>query len=1033
MFKPTKTCSAVLALLGGVGASPNALAQAAEAPATQRVEVTGSRIQKLDFRAASPTITVTAEEIAANQDITLEAFLNTLPQVNPAGTSTSNNPGNNGQSNIDLRGLGPNRNLVLINGRRVMVSASDQTVDLNTIPMSLVESIEVITGGAGAVYGADAVAGVVNIKLKRRFEGIDIRAGYADSEKKDAIDKNVSLTIGGNFGGNRGNAVVSFERAEREGLIKSQRNFAAVATSTTSYFPEGTYRPTGNNAPSAAAVDALYGRPDYGANAPGTVPNTSVHSFNSDGSLFYPGIFNSPRDVVNFRYPVDLGVNTRLFPDVYVYNFDAVNLLVSPLKRTSMMGKADYQLDNGVEIFTQFGHTRYSARSALAPTPTPTVSVRNPGQAGATDASSTLVTPGINPANNLPYTAGNQLVVPTTNPFIPADLKTLLDSRTGDNPNLTGTGASEPFLMRWRTLGAGLRTSDFENTVTQYMGGAKGPISDSWSWEAHLSAGRTKITEVQGGNIDTNRLLNTLAADDGGASLCTGGVNPFGRQPLSADCVSYLTTQSNVNTSFTQRIAQAFVSGDLMQLPAGTLTTVLGGEFRKFDYTFDPGTASGPISGFNAQSPAGGTNEFKDLFAELAVPLLRNQAFAKSLDLSLAYRHSRSESKDKITGVESPSRKSNAWASNLTWEPSDQLRVRGAVQRSVRAPNFGELFDGTGSAPQIFDPCSVTSTARTSGADAAQLRDLCATAGQIGGLGTAVDSHVQTPGTQASIDIAGNPNLKPETGTSYTLGVVWSPKFVGPLEGLRSSVDYYRIKVKDAITIADSNEFIADCYNYYGNNPSYDPNHPNCAALFRAGDILGVSNLNDPSEAFLATNGGQIETEGLDFQVAWGSKLGPGKLDLLFNLNYLLSYKLRTDAQFPTNSLEGTIPYFGASSSGTTFTGEAFPKVKASISGRYKWQAFGFDARMRYIDGMENRMSKLFPGEQSFTGTPSTTYWDFGGSWEATKNFTLRVGVNNAFDQKPRTYAPNVQSGTDPSTYDVIGRRFFVQGSFQLK
>jgi iron complex outermembrane recepter protein len=107
--------------------------------------------------------------------------------------------------------------------------------------------------------------------------------------------------------------------------------------------------------------------------------------------------------------------------------------------------------------------------------------------------------------------------------------------------------------------------------------------------------------------------------------------------------------------------------------------------------------------------------------------------------------------------------------------------------------------------------------------------------------------------------------------------------------------------------------------------------------------------------------------------------------------------------------------------------------VKASVSGRYKWQTLAFDARMRYIDGMTNRMSKLFPGEQSFTGVPSTTYWDFGTSWEATKNFTLRVGVNNAFDQKPRTYAPNVQSGTDPSTYDVIGRRFFVQGSFQLK
>ena len=149
----------------------------------QEVVVTGSRIVRQDYVANSPIATVTGDAAVANADITLDTYLNTLPQVNPSGTTTSNNPGNGGQSNIDLRGFGANRNVVLVDGRRPMVSANNLTVDLNTIPQALVDSIEVITGGAGSAYGADAIAGAVNLKLKNNFEGIDIRAGYTNSTK----------------------------------------------------------------------------------------------------------------------------------------------------------------------------------------------------------------------------------------------------------------------------------------------------------------------------------------------------------------------------------------------------------------------------------------------------------------------------------------------------------------------------------------------------------------------------------------------------------------------------------------------------------------------------------------------------------------------------------------------------------------------------------------------------------------------------------------------------------------------------------
>jgi outer membrane receptor protein involved in Fe transport len=1016
MFKRSTVCNAVVLALGGAMAAGTVMAQ-------ERITITGSRILRIgDLTSSSPMVTIGSEQLLANQDITIETMLNNLPQVNPAGTTTSNNPGNGGQANIDLRGLGANRNLILIDGRRPMVSASDQSVDLNTIPLSMIESIEVISGGASAVYGADAVAGVVNVKLKRRFQGLDLRLGTSNAmEKRDAREENFSVVGGANFDGNRGNATFGFETARRQKLIKSQRDFAAVATSTTSFFPEGTYRPSGTNLPTQAAVDALYGQASYGGSAAGTVPNSAPHGFNLDGTLFYGGIFNSPRDVLNWRYPIDTGVNTNLFPDVYSYNFDAVNILTLPLERQSLMGRMNFQVNDDLEVFGRVMSTRYTASSALAPTPVSTVTVASPTNTDPQRATSPLVVNGQN--------VGTQLIVPTTNPFIPADLRTLLNSRTGDDARIVGAGASEPFLMRWRTLGAGLRQANYVNNVSQVLAGAKGNLFEGWSWEASLSSGKTVIRNTQTGNIDTDRLLQTLNAADGGASLCAGGVNPFGRQPLSAACATYLSVDNTIRTTFDQTIGQAFVSGDLVPMPAGPLAAVLGVEFRNFKYVLDPGTASGPISGFNTQSPAGGKNDFKDVFAELQFPLVKKAPLVHSLDLGLALRTSQSGATDTVQDLTAEKRRSNSWAVNTTWAATPDFRTRLSLQKTVRAANFGELFDGGGSAPQYYDPCSVTSVGRTTGANAAQLRTLCQNAGSAGGLGAAVDTYVQTPGTQASITTAGNVNLKPETGDSVTLGFVFSPTG-GMLGGFTATVDYYRILVKDAITVPDTNEFVADCYNYYGRNPTYSPTYSSCAGIFRAGDILGVDDpadvLGDGSGRFAGSNEGRIKTHGVDMSLGWTGAAGPGRLGLLFNLNYLLGFESKTAAFLDSREFKGTVPYFGAG------LGQAFPKLKGLIAANYNIGPVSLDARMRYIDKMTNRMSVMFPGEK-FTGTPAVTYFDVGGGYEFFKGASIRVGVNNVMDKKPPTYAPNVQSGTDPSSFDVIGRRLFVQGNLQFK
>ncbi|WP_309646208.1 TonB-dependent receptor plug domain-containing protein, partial [Phenylobacterium sp.] len=303
----------------------------------QEVVVTGSRIVRQDYVATSPIATVTGEQAVANADVTLDTYLNTLPQVNPAGSTTSNNPGNAGQSNVDLRGLGNNRNLVLVDGRRPMVSANTLTVDLNTIPQAMVETIEVITGGAGATYGADAVAGVVNLKIKSNFEGLDLRASYSDStDYQDSKEFNISAVLGGNFADGKGNAIFGFDRSFRESILKGQRPFSALATSTTGTPPAGVVRYNGGNAIPLSAVQALFAT--YGV-APSAVSNGSGSlGFNLDGTLFYGGVGNNPTlNVQNFKYPVDVNVNTRFFPDFYSYTFDAPNLLTLPLDRYSFM------------------------------------------------------------------------------------------------------------------------------------------------------------------------------------------------------------------------------------------------------------------------------------------------------------------------------------------------------------------------------------------------------------------------------------------------------------------------------------------------------------------------------------------------------------------------------------------------------------------------------------------------------------------------------------------------------------------------
>ncbi len=1011
--------AAAMALGMMVGASP-AYAQSTPADATSDdvIIVTGSRIARPNLEANSPIAVVTGEALVSHADITLDTYLNTLPQANPAGSTTSNNPGNGGQSNINLRGLGANRNLVLIDGRRPMVSASDQSVDLNTIPQGLIERIEVVTGGAGATYGADAIAGVVNIRLKDNFEGLDLRGTYANSmPKTDAREYQFSGVIGGNFAEGRGNVAFAVDYSKRQGLIKSQRAFAAQATSTTGTPPVGRLVEAGANAIPQAAINALFAR--YGvAAAQAPVAGQSQIHFNADGSLFGGGTFNSPLNVSNYRYGADspAGANLNFFPDFYSYNFDAINLLVLPLERKSAFLRAHYEISPAVEFFTQAGFTEYTSATALAPTPVGT-RIYNPATSHQSIyASSPLVAPGGFVTNS---------IIPVTNPFIPADLRTLLAARTGDDAGLVGAGATDPIRLAIRSLNTGLRQQNIENEVLQGLAGFRGEIAEGWRYEAYYSWGKTTIDASNTGNVNVQNLQTLLEAPDGGNSICAGGYNPFGIQPLSAACVEYLDETGVTKTTFTQKIGQAYIQGNLAELPAGTLSVVGGVESRRFRYEFDPGALSGPIAGFNTSTPDLGTNSFLDFFGELYVPILKGEAWADSLDLSLGYRHSKSDFNDIANGIDGESQSSNAYKAELSWAPVREVRFRGTYQHSVRAPNFGELFSGGSSFVQAFDPCSVTSDFRKNGGAAA--RELCVTTGVARGTNNAsVDSFVATPGLQVALGLAGNPNLKPEKADTYTGGVAFQ------VAGFTGSLDYYNIRIKKPIFGPDTNLFIAACYGYQGNF-SQATRDQYCSGVVRSGSnfsfvAVPASLGGDANSNFTQVNQGKIKTSGVDFQLGYSlpTDFAVPSSSLSFNLymNYLIDYKVQ---ELPGVTLDysDTVSYFGQG------LGTSFPRIKGNFDIAWNVKPITLSTRIRYIDAMKNRASVQFPGETAFTGVPRVWYFDFAAQTNIDA-VTLRIGVNNAFDKKPPIYNPNVQSGTDPSLYDVIGRRAYVMAALKF-
>jgi len=968
--RPGSLATAIAGILAMASAA-HAQDKSADKPREEldTITVTGSRVAR-GFASDSPIVSVNAQSLSESGSTSVEQMLNQLPQYVPSVTTTSNNPSNGGQANIDLRGLGTQRNLVLLNGRRLPPSNADGSVDVNIVPSSLIDHVEVVSGGASAVYGSDAIAGVTNFILKKDFEGVALQSGYSETAQSDGAEWMSALTLGSNFADDKGNAVFNFEYTKRDAVLQGARDFSRVQLgidkrgNTPLGSPtilEGRFDRDSQNPYSQAAVDAVFGR--YGV-AAGTVPRSQSLGFNSDGTLFSLGGGGS--QVQHF-----LGdTNTPDFdPSSYTYNFSPPNALSLPVERWNLSGFANLELSDHATAYMQAFFTTYDISTTIAPVP------------------------------------ATGLQISLDNRYIPQDLRDILASRADPDA---------PFSFRQRMEGVGPRITEYKYNVYQLMAGVKGDVGADWHWDVYAATSQMDEQEINSNDVNLDRvqelLDNSAVGDD---ELCAGGYNPFGTGGLSADCASFIRTHETNNTTLKHELAEATFGGKAFTMPAGDAQFSIGAGWRSEDFDFSPDQviASGASAGFLSQDPLRGAFNVKELFGELYLPLITDKPLAKNLGLTFGARFS----DHSISGS------ATAYKVEGTWQPTDVLRVRTSYQRAVRAPSIDELFSpAQQNFPSLLeDPCNADSAARTTGPNPAAVRALCVAQG----IPEAdIDDFSSGAAGQIETFAGGNRDLQEERANTLTFGFVLDSPFEGAFSNLHASVDYYSIDIDNAIFSVPAGEILLLCYGYAGNNTNYDPNDPACQAINRRTTSQGAPSDGTPFIPSQGTaNVSKLKTSGVDLQLDWGLDLsGAGKLDFNLLANWLNEWSVAYLPGLPAIDQKGRI--------GDNI-GSALPDYKLFVNAHWSRGPLGLGVRARYLPAMTNKYADY---DVNAVSVPAVTYLDANASWAFNDTLDLHVGVENATDKQPPLYSASIQMNTDPSTYDVLGRRFYLRANLKF-
>jgi outer membrane receptor protein involved in Fe transport len=947
------------------GDLPNATGQTSKEGGD--IVVTGSRIARRDYTSSSPISTVSSDFIAKSDSSTLETSLNQLPQIASSASSSTNTQARGGQASLDLRGLGQQRTLVLLDGRRVQPSAPDGSVDLNVIPANLIGNIEIITGGASAVYGSDAVTGVVNLKLRRDVSGIELSAKMGVSELGDAQTRDVNLIAGGKFADGKGSALVSIGYSDRKIAPFTSRDYLRGQTLVPA-LPNTLIAVSAANLPSQAAVNSIFAQ--YGA-APGTVSRSTQLSFNADGTLF------SPTGVVNYRGSRDLPY--IVYQGSLAYAPSETYTAQTPLTRYNIYARADYEVANDVKIFAEGFYTSYSVTT---------------GGAYANAGSS----------------SGKILSVPVINPFIPNDLKTYLASRP--NP-------AAPFTITRFTQEVGTRGERNDYDVFQVTAGVEGKIrSANLDWSIVGSFGRTRDLTTETGYPSSSAIQTLLSAADGGRSICSGGYNVFGPQPVSEGCISYISRTARNLTILKQTNVEANLSGSLFRLPAGTLKFAVGADYRENTYSFSPDflISSGDLANFLPVFGSSGITKATEGYGELLIPVIRNGPLVKEFNLDASYRYSHYNT---VGGI-------STYKVDGDWTVITGLRIRGGYSRATRAPSAGELFAASnlGQAPVgspglvgSGDPCDSRGAYRK-GPNATAVTNLCLAQGVPANLIVGFTNVNPRVPFQAG----GNTALEPEKADTYSIGIVLAPKLGSPwLSHLTLSVDYYSIGIEQAIGQITNTVALSQCFDGTV-NPGFSNSNYYCSLLARDHNNGQLTVIQNP-----LLNLASYKTTGIDTQLDWRVNFADigvaqsGSFGISSVVSYLDTFKIKNLATAPTLDYAGTI-----GNQQIDLFADAHPRWKATSSATLALGGASLALRWRYIGKMANAANVGTGGTAH--GVPGVSYFDLDLGFDVAKRFNLSIGAVNMFGKRPPILNDNVTGvlATDPYTYDLIGRRFYV-------
>ena len=942
---------------------PETPADAGDSVAADEITVTGSRIARKDYSADSPIVTVGEDLIRSNGPATLESTLNLLPQLTPDSGSTSGGQAAQGRATLNLRGLGPSRTLVLLDGRRLQPGDPLGAVDLNSVPSALIENVEVITGGASAAYGSDAIAGVVNFRLKRNFEGLALDADYGVSQRGDGQNLNLAGTIGGNFAEGRGNAVLSVSYMDRQRVDRGSRAFFQDG-GITSVLPSGLIYAVATNLPSQAAINQVF--QGYGVTT--TLSRASAYSVNPDGTLF------TLTPVYNFKFPQNGPYVITSNGQVAVPLGEAAPLQ-QPLERETVFGRVNYKLAEDLEAYAQFNYAHYQ--------------------------------------NNQTGYGKNQAItrdvyLPVTNPFIPQALRTIAASR----PNPTA-----PLLLYFNTGRFSPDIAQQTYEVSQVLGGIRGAVNAiDGTWDISASTGRSKLDSKLGGYVDRAAYLSLIEARDGGVSICQGGLNPLVLDRPSQDCLDYMLRELHETSTLKQTNLEANLQGRLVTLPAGDLRFAAGLSYRKNSYSFSPDAQriNATVLAASVTSPTTGSTQSKEAYAELLVPVLADLPFIHRLDLNAAYRYA---DYDTVGGV-------HTYKLSGDWQFTPSLSLRGGYQRAIRAPSVGELFqpiEQSGTtvgriSAGLGDPCDITGSYR-SGPNAAQVRALCIATGIPASV---VDLH-RFSGTSVQSNVGGNRNLKEETSDTYTLGMVLRPKWQSPLlSNVSLSVDYFNIKIKDAVGLITGDVISQRCFNGAGDsNPTYDAQNFYCK-LIQRGPSGGLAIIDTP-----LLNLAGYQTAGVDVQLDWSARIAyTSRIGLNLLASYVDKYAIQTLQGAKFTEYAGTIGNGQISSSAISH-----PRWRTVANASFDDGFFGLNLRWRWIDKMSNAANVGISGATA-PGVRAVNYFDANARFTISPAMVFRLGILNLTDRQPPEWTG--ESATDSNLYDVVGRRVFAGVSLKF-